>query len=198
MSSDAGKQEKGNIITSEGAVIGVKNKVRDGLAAFEGKEATQWMQMEESKIIVYTTSFSGVRRAHEDCKYILGIFHNHRVKVEERDVYASESYHRELEERLKGADFTLPQVFINGQHIGDKEMVDELNEIGELKKMLQEFPKINTSITCQMCGGYDFIPCIKCGGSKNSVFNNFTSEFRALKCTACDENGLQPCPHCKS
>lgn len=74
--------------------------------------------MEESKIIVYTTSFSGVRRAHEDCKYILGIFHNHRVKVEERDVWASQNYLRELEERLKGTDFTLPQVFINGQHIG--------------------------------------------------------------------------------
>lgn len=59
MSSDAGKQEKGNIITSEGAVIGVKNKVRDGLAAFEGKEATQWVSKSstERPSLQYTLSF---------------------------------------------------------------------------------------------------------------------------------------------
>ena len=48
-----------------------------------------------------------------------------------------------------------------------------------------------------MCGGYEFIPCRKCGGSKNSVANEFTAEFRALKCTHCTENGLEPCPACE-
>lgn len=48
-----------------------------------------------------------------------------------------------------------------------------------------------------MCGGYELIPCRKCGGSKNSVANEFTAEFRALKCTHCTENGLEPCPACE-
>ena len=78
----------------------------------------QQKQIEKGKIIIYTTSFSGVRGTHEDCKYILSLFYNHRVKVEERDVYMNQSYHRELDERLRGDDCTLPQVFINGEHIG--------------------------------------------------------------------------------
>lgn len=27
--------------------------------------------------------------------------------------------------------------------------------------------------------------------------NSFTSEFKALRCTHCNENGLEPCPGCK-
>ena len=47
-----------------------------------------------------------------------------------------------------------------------------------------------------MCAGFEFVPCHKCGGSKNSVSNTFTIEFRALRCTHCNENGLEACPSC--
>lgn len=51
--------------------------------------------------------------------------------------------------------------------------------------------------TCQTCGGFAFIPCPMCHGSKMSVFRNcFTDSFKALKCTSCNENGLQPCVSC--
>ena len=69
----------------------------------------QQKQIEKGKIIIYTTSFSGVRGTYEDCKYILSLFYNHRVRVEERDMYMNQSYHRELDERLRGDDCTLPQ-----------------------------------------------------------------------------------------
>ena len=49
---------------------------------------------------------------------------------------------------------------------------------------------------CGYCGGYEFIPCRKCNGSKDSVKNTFTNEFKALRCTHCNENGLEPCPGC--
>lgn len=50
---------------------------------------------------------------------------------------------------------------------------------------------------CQTCGGFAFIPCPMCHGSKMSVFRNcFTDSFKALKCTSCNENGLQPCASC--
>ena len=90
--------------------------------------------------------------------------------------------------------------------------MEELNEVGELRKMLADFPvretkctktiitifmqKLETANNCTACAGYGFIPCVKCGGSKNSVANNFTAEFRALKCTACNANGLQKCKLC--
>ena len=40
------------------------------------------------------------------------------------------------------------------------------------------------------------IPCRKCGGSKNSTANKFTLEFKSLRCTHCDMNGLEECPAC--
>lgn len=50
---------------------------------------------------------------------------------------------------------------------------------------------------CQTCGDFAFIPCPMCHGSKMSVFRNcFTDSFKALKCTSCNENGLQPCGSC--
>ena len=73
--------------------------------------------MEEGKIVVYTTTFRGVRSTFEDCKYVLSLFHNLRVLVDERDVYMNSFYYRELEERL-GERLSVPQVFLSGQHIG--------------------------------------------------------------------------------
>ena len=58
------------------------------------------------------------------------------------------------------------------------------------------FQRIETARNCQLCGGFEFIPCRKCDGSKNSVANKFTLEFKALRCTYCNENGLEHCPAC--
>lgn len=50
---------------------------------------------------------------------------------------------------------------------------------------------------CNSCGGYRFVPCGMCHGSKKSVHrNNFTEEFCALRCMHCNENGLQRCQEC--
>jgi len=69
-------------------------------------------------VIIYTTSFRGVRSTYEECKYVLSVFHNLRVKVEERDVYVHKFFYNELMERLQRMSAAVPQVFISGQHIG--------------------------------------------------------------------------------
>jgi len=69
-------------------------------------------------VIIYTTSFRGVRSTYEECKYVLSVFHNLRVKVEERDVYVHKFFYNELMERLQRRSAAVPQVFISGQHIG--------------------------------------------------------------------------------
>ena len=57
--------------------------------------------------------------------------------------------------------------------------------------------KIDVKSSCEKCGGYRFIPCIHCHGSKKSLRrNNFTDEFCALRCMQCDENGLLRCDMC--
>ena len=70
--------------------------------------------------MVYTTSFRGVRATFEECRYILDLFHNLRVRVEERDIYIHKFFFKELEDRLQhyADQLKVPQVFINGQHIG--------------------------------------------------------------------------------
>ena len=73
-------------------------------------------------MIIYTTSFRGVRSTYEECKYVLSVFHNLRVKVEERDVYVHQFYYNELMERLQRRSAAVPQVFISGQHIGVSEL----------------------------------------------------------------------------
>ncbi len=73
---------------------------------------------ESGKIIVYTTTFRGLRATFEECKYVLSVFHNLRVRVEERDIYVHKYYYQELEGRLRKMRVKVPQIFISGQHIG--------------------------------------------------------------------------------
>jgi hypothetical protein len=97
-----------------------------------------------------------------------------------------------------------------------KDKIEELNETGELRRLLEDFTvsscsqlhthdyrmlssiqRVEAVEKCGYCGGFEFIPCRKCSGTKDSVKNNFTNEFKALRCTHCNENGLEPCPACK-
>ncbi|KAL5460500.1 hypothetical protein EMCRGX_G033951 [Ephydatia muelleri] len=185
------------IVGPHGTVRGVRNRVRAGLANFESLSGLRAKTSEKHKIIVYTTSFRGVRSTFEDCKYVLLVLHNLRMEVDERDTYTNPSYITEMEKKVGCTQCKLPQVFIGGRHIGSNTEVEELNESGELRVLLADFPLKDTKAQpCEICGGYRFILCRKCGGSKNSTRNTFTSEFRALKCTKCNHNGLEPCPKC--
>ena len=58
--------------------------------------------------------------------------------------------------------------------------------------------KVDGGHVCPGCGGYHYIPCVACHGSKKSQRNRsiFTEEFSALRCTACDDSGLVRCKLC--
>ncbi|NWX61044.1 GRCR2 protein, partial [Promerops cafer] len=50
---------------------------------------------------------------------------------------------------------------------------------------------------CSQCKGSGCAPCSLCHGSKFSMLaNRFRESYRALRCPACDESGLQPCRVC--
>ena len=66
--------------------------------------------------------------------------------------------------------------------------------VGDFIHFLQRYETANK---CTVCAGFEFIPCRKCGGSKNSTANKFTTEFRALRCTQCNVNGMEACPACE-
>ncbi|XP_016326538.1 glutaredoxin domain-containing cysteine-rich protein 1-like [Sinocyclocheilus anshuiensis] len=190
-----------NILSKNGTVRGVKHKVSAGqilfnnLAKNNGPELTP----EFGRIVIYTTSFRVVRTTFERCELVRKIFQNHRVKFIEKNIALDSEYGKELETRCKrvGEPPSLPVVFIDGHYLGGAEKILAMNELGEFQDLLNKIERVQHPNTCQTCGGFAFVPCPMCHGSKMSVFRNcFTDSFKALKCTACNENGLQPCSSC--
>lgn len=113
------------------------------------------------------------------------------MKMDERDVSMDGGYMRELRSILGEKKVTLPRVFIGGRYIGGAEEVRQLNEIGELKKIVEGFPAADVG-ACDVCGGYRFILCEECSGSRKM----YTEKTGFKTCTSCNENGLIRCPSC--
>ncbi|KAL7862992.1 hypothetical protein SRHO_G00119760 [Serrasalmus rhombeus] len=190
-----------NILSKNGTVRGVKHKVSAGQILFDNltKVNGPELTLEFGRIVIYTTSFRVVRTTFERCELVRKIFQNHRVKFMEKNIALDSEYGKELETRCRrvGEPPSLPVVFIDGHYLGGAEKILGMNESGELQDLLTKIERVQHPHTCQTCGGFAFVPCSMCHGSKMSIFRNcFTDSFKALKCTACNENGLQPCPSC--
>ncbi|TYI03844.1 hypothetical protein ES332_A11G370500v1 [Gossypium tomentosum] len=146
-------------------------------------------------IVLYFTSLRGIRKTYEDCCCVRMIFRGFRVVVDEKDISMDSMYRTELQSLLGGKSICLPQVFIQGKHIGGVEEIKQLNENGELAKLLKGFPVRDPGIVCEGCGDARFVPCPNCRGSKK-VFEE--DEGRLRRCPDCNENGLIRCPACCS
>uniref|UniRef100_A0A3B3ZM01 Glutaredoxin domain-containing protein n=1 Tax=Periophthalmus magnuspinnatus TaxID=409849 RepID=A0A3B3ZM01_9GOBI len=180
-----------NILSQNGTVRGVKHKVSAGQALFESLPTTNSVSISYNCILCKTT--------FERCELVRKIFSNHRVRFVEKNIALDSDFGKELEERCKrvGEPPSLPVVFIDGHYLGGAEKILGMNESGELQDLLTKIERVQQPQTCQMCGGFAFVPCPTCHGSKMSVFRNcFTDSFKALKCTSCNENGLQACRSC--
>ncbi|KAK9300200.1 hypothetical protein QLX08_007044 [Tetragonisca angustula] len=190
--------EKEAIRSAKGTVRGVKNRVRAGIATFLQKPSSQaYMKKELGKVVVYTTTSGIVRKTFYNCKKVKQILRTHMVKYDELDLFGDAELQTELRDRLGSTVIQLPQLFIDGQHIGGFDTVERLNESGELRDMLKPYQSEDACTVCLFCGGYQWQLCPVCNGSKRSVHrNDFTAEFVALKCAKCDVNGLIRCPHC--
>ncbi|KAH8343203.1 hypothetical protein KR059_006332, partial [Drosophila kikkawai] len=197
----SGKSSANSTIRSaKGTVRGVKNRVRNGVATFlqlQQPNVKNYLEKDMGKVVLYTTSMGIIRETYAKCANVKQILRTLLIKFEERDVFMSLEYQQEMRERMHDEAISVPQLFVEGQHIGDADTVERLNESGELRQMLKPYKSIATAYTCQMCGGYRLLPCPSCSGSKKSVHrNHFTAEFVALKCMNCDEVGLVKCPNC--
>ena len=194
----SGEIHKGN------DVRGMKNIAKESIAKFEGirkQSETRTDPLhdfhEKGKVVVYTTSLSTIRETYNNCKKVKSIFEAHRCRVFEKDIALNKHYISELGKRLEG-EVTIPVVFINGEVVGDAEMIVEMNDSGELKKLIVGCERSDLTCLCTTCNATGFALCKLCNGSKNGVRNDFTDEFKALKCTACNEIGLVPCPKCSA
>ncbi|XP_013417328.1 glutaredoxin domain-containing cysteine-rich protein CG31559-like isoform X2 [Lingula anatina] len=188
------------IVSGKGTVRGFKNRVRAGIVTFleqQDKNKKNYKVLEKGKIVVYTTTMRIIRDTYEKCQKVRYILQNHMVRFEEKDVFMNRDHQKELIERLGEDEVTVPQVFADGVLLGGVEALDNLNESGELRKIFRHFKKITVNQMCEKCGGYRYVPCSVCHGSKKSTYrNHFTTEFCALRCMQCDENGLVRCDLC--
>ena len=83
-----------------------------------------------AKIEIYTTPFCGY------CARAKGLLDRKGAPYEEMDVMMDEKKRSEMRERSKRS--TVPQIFINGQHIGGSDELAALEQAGKLDPLLAQ------------------------------------------------------------
>jgi len=83
-----------------------------------------------ARIEIYTTPFCGY------CARAKGLLDKKGAAYEEMDVMMDEKKRTEMRERSKRS--TVPQIFINGQHIGGSDELAALEQAGKLDPMLAQ------------------------------------------------------------
>ncbi|KAM7290740.1 hypothetical protein ISCGN_027336 [Ixodes scapularis] len=153
---------------------------------------------EEGRVVLYTTSMGVIRKTWEQCRRVKNTLQTLLIRFEERDVFMNRTHQKEVMDRMGLAHVVVPQLFVEGQHLGGAEMVERLNETGQLRQMLKPYKKSTVGGTCTMCGGFQYLPCPVCGGSKKSAQHRhrFSSSIIFLRCRNCDEGGLVRCQLC--
>ena len=83
-----------------------------------------------AKIEIYTTPFCGY------CARAKSLLEKKGAAYEEMDVMMDDKKRAEMRERAKRS--TVPQIFINGQHIGGSDELAALEQAGKLDALLAQ------------------------------------------------------------
>eukprot|EP00039_Didymoeca_costata_P001939 m.56401 g.56401 ORF g.56401 m.56401 type:complete len:570 (-) comp11037_c0_seq2:84-1793(-) len=187
-----------------GTIRGKKNAVRKKLGLFNGNDSGFKSELhqrlyhaeKDNKIVIYISSLEAIRTTRDNCARLLQIFEILNVKIQVKDIHLDPLFAKELTQRVDEA-VVVPQVFINAVHIGGLDDVIRMNDAGDLQRAIADF-ETRSNTTCGDCGGIGYVPCSWCQGSRKSRSHQFNSDPRknALKCTVCNENGLQRCRKC--
>ncbi|KAJ9160370.1 hypothetical protein P3X46_025778 [Hevea brasiliensis] len=102
-------------------------------------------------ITLYFTSLRIVRKTFEDCRTVRSILRGLRVPVDERDLSIDSRYLDELQRISGSKKVSLPVVFIGGKHVGGAKEIKEMNESGELRKLIGGLPFVeNRAEICSL------------------------------------------------
>ncbi|CAN6282093.1 unnamed protein product [Urochloa humidicola] len=161
----------------------------------------------ERAVVLYTTSLRGVRKTFEDCATVRRLLDGLRVAFLERDISMHAPYREELRALLcrdgggggEAPAFPVPpRLFVDGWYLGGADEVVALHERSQLRPVLRRAPRRGAGEgPCAVCGGAWFVVCGGCSGSH--WLHDATAAAAAagrVACSACNENGLVPCPLC--
>ncbi|XP_048187506.1 glutaredoxin domain-containing cysteine-rich protein 2 [Perognathus longimembris pacificus] len=126
------------------------------------------------KIIIYTNNLKIIRTPMDKRDFMRRILQKEEEAEEESLMSKEESYGDE--DQSVGSLLETEGPFPHSQYAQDAELPEE---------------------NCLHCRGSGSATCSLCHGSKFSMLaNRFKESYRALRCPACNENGLQPCHIC--
>lgn len=77
-----------------------------------------YKEKDSGKVVLYTTSMGIIRDTYAKCSNVKQILRTLLVKFEERDVFMSVEYQQEIKERMHSDVIKVPQLYVEGQHIG--------------------------------------------------------------------------------
>lgn len=77
-----------------------------------------YKEKDAGKVVVYATTMGIVRETYQACMKVKQIMRTLLVKFEERDVFMSCEYQGEIRDRMRCDHILVPQVFVDGQHVG--------------------------------------------------------------------------------
>ncbi|KAG8641699.1 hypothetical protein MANES_12G023000v8 [Manihot esculenta] len=146
---------------------------------------------DDHKIILYFTSLGIVRRTLEDCRTVRSILRGFHVPIDERDLSMDAEYLDEIQMISASKKVRLPAVFLGGKYLGGAEEINEMNESGELSKLIGGLPfvenniKIKFNSVCDVCGGLRYVLCAQCNGSHKI----YSEKYGFRTCTSCSVNG---------
>lgn len=75
-------------------------------------------EKDAGKVVLYSTSMGIVRETYAKCANVKQILRTLLVKFEERDIFMSCDYQKEIKDRMQSLEIQVPQLFVDGQHIG--------------------------------------------------------------------------------
>uniref|UniRef100_A0A8B9PJB8 Glutaredoxin and cysteine rich domain containing 2 n=1 Tax=Apteryx owenii TaxID=8824 RepID=A0A8B9PJB8_APTOW len=126
------------------------------------------------KIIIYTNNLKIIRAPMDQKELVRRIIQTEGIndwafKYRERKERFSDGHRKDVEKKVSCSQYV--QVRENGTQHAER--------------------------SCSQCKGSGSALCSLCHGSKFSMLaNRFKESYRALRCPACNESGLQPCRIC--
>lgn len=82
------------------------------------KTRQNYKEKDAGKVVLYTTSMGIVRQTYAKCANVKQILRTLLVKFEERDVFMSIEYQQEVRDRMQSDDILIPQLYVDGHHVG--------------------------------------------------------------------------------